>query len=292
MQEASKLLSFDHVFRKSVLRDHPELEGQEFETEFKHGINCPKCGAAGDQGTGALFYRVKDGEWIQSGQTHKCQKCRDAEALNVYMESSLREQRQQIAQRLAKEYFQLPDNLKNAGFKNYSETNKTTSKAKKDAMDYVKFLIAGEKSNLLIMGNPGTGKSHLCAAIARTMQDKGFTVGFLTTGKLLSMIKATYNKGAAKTEQGIFEDLNKLDLMIFDDIGAESTGGNEDWRKAMVFELVESRSAKPTIYTSNLTDTDLPKAVGGRVFSRLYDNTKFIDLFIENYDYRKNKMIK
>jgi DNA replication protein DnaC len=59
----------------------------------------------------------------------------------------------------------------------------------------------------------------------------------------------------------------------------------------MIFELVESRSGKPTIYTSNLTDTDLPKAVGGRVFSRLYDNTKFIDLFIENYDYRKTRKI-
>ncbi|MGO5012795.1 ATP-binding protein [Niallia sp. Sow4_A1] len=156
----------------------------------------------------------------------------------------------------------------------------------------MKTFLASEQDryNLLIQGNPGTGKTHLCVAIARTLKEKGFIVGFLTTGQLLSKIKSTYNKASIITEENIFKDLKKLDLLILDDLGAEASGGNDDWRKSIIFEIVESRSGKPTIYTSNLTDQDLPMVVGERVFSRLYDNTKFIDLFTE--DYRKKLRIK
>ncbi|HZH59523.1 MAG TPA: hypothetical protein VEY70_08115 [Metabacillus sp.] len=81
------------------------------------------------------------------------------------------------------------------------------------------------------------------------------------------------------TEEKVFKDLKKLDLLIFDDLGSEAIGGNDDWIRSKIFELVESRSGKPTIYTSNLTHQDLPMTLGKRVFSSLYDNTKFIDLF-------------
>lgn len=293
MQAVNGLLSFDKVFKDQVLRKVPELKGIEFEVEFQKNIKCPGCGSIDEKGAGALFYRVnKNSEWIQAGESFKCSSCRDAEALLTYMNTDLTEQRQQISNRLTKEYYLLPDGLKNAGFKNYQETNKVTARAKRKAIDYTKSFIAGEKDrfNLLLTGSCGTGKSHLSVAISRTLKEKGFIVGFLTTGQLLSKIKSTYNKGSSKTEEDIFRDLKRIDCLILDDVGSEAIGGNEDWRKGMIFEIVESRSGKPTIYTSNLTEEDLDKAVGGRVYSRLFDNTQFIDLFTD--DFRKNRQIK
>jgi DNA replication protein DnaC len=287
VREAKSIFSFTDIYRRGILKIVPELEGQNYETDFKSELICPKCGLIG---AAALFYRINsDQEWVQAGETFNCSSCRDTEALNHYMTRSLGEQRSEIADRLTKEYFLLPESLKAAGFKNYQETNKVTTGAKTKAISYTKSYIAGERYNLLVMGNPGTGKSHLCAAIARTLKEKGLTVGFLTTGKLLSKIKATYQKGAMKTEEDILQDLKKLDLLILDDIGSEA-GGNDDWRKGILFEVIESRSRKPTIYTSNLTDTDLPIAVGERIHSRLYDNTQFIDLFTE--DFRKKLLIR
>jgi DNA replication protein DnaC len=230
---------------------------------------------------------LKEQNWFPAGETMKCSKCRDKEAFNAYQSRSLDELRDEVGKRLVKDYFLLPESLMNAGFKNFEKTNNITSKAKENAMNYTKSFLADEFYNLLIMGNPGTGKSHLCAAIGRTLIEKGYSVGFLTSGKLLGMIKKTYGKGAPKSEDDVLKDIKKLDLFILDDIGSEAIGGNDDWRKGMIFEIVECRSGKPTIYTSNVAEIDLGNAVGNRVYSRLYDNTKFIDMFIEDYDYRK-----
>lgn len=290
MKEAKSLFSLEKIYKKAILKLVPELEGKDYEIEFKTNLACPDCGKSGSIGTVALFYRMAYGKWIQAGKTFKCSSCRDTEALKIYMENSLREQNIERTIRLIKEYFLLSNHLKEAGFKNYYETNKITASAKAKAISFTKSYLSSDSknNNLLIMGNPGTGKSHLCAAIARTIKEQGFSVGFLTTGQLLSKIKATYKQGSMKTEEEVFRDIKKLDLLILDDLGSEAIGGNDDWRKGILFEVIECRYGKATIYTSNLTDIDLPVAVGERVFSRLHDNTKFIDLFTD--DYRKKNL--
>ncbi|MEH7340858.1 ATP-binding protein [Priestia megaterium] len=289
MKSIKRFLKIEDVYKDAVKKLVPELADREdFEADYQYKLPCVSCR---DETASGLFYRLLNQvDWYAVSETIKCSVCRGKEAFNDCQSKSLEELRASIFERLTSDYFFLPEDLMDAGFKNFEKTNDVTSKAKENAMTYTKKFLEGDHYNLLNMGNPGTGKSHLCVAIARTIKEKGFSVGFLTTGKLLSMIKATYSKGAAKSEEDIFRDIKKIDLLVLDDVGSEAIGGNNDWRKGMLFEIVESRSGKPTIYTSNLTDTDLPMAVGERVFSRLYNNTKFIDLFTD--DYRKRLQVK
>jgi DNA replication protein DnaC len=141
------------------------------------------------------------------------------------------------------------------------------------------------------MGNPGTGKTHLATAIARTLKKQGYLVGHMTKGMLLSKIKATYQKGSSTTEESILNDLKKIELLILDDLGSEARNRDEfDWSKNKLFEIVNLRIGKPTIYTTNFSEQHLPTAIGERVFSRLYNNTKFITLVTD--DYRKKFLIK
>lgn len=295
MQVLQKFLSLDDCFKDLVKKRVPEFaDRDDFEVDFKKDIVCPTCGSVGRNNTGALFYRVTGTtNWIPV-ESSNCSSCRDKEAFGLYQNRSLLEQKEQIGSRLIKEYYFVPDELKTAGFKNYENTNDITKRAKKITWEYAKNFVENptERHNLLIMGTPGSGKTHLCAAVARYIKENGFIVGFLTTGKLLSKIKSTYKNGSNKSEDEILQDLKKMDLLVIDDVGSEAIGGNDDWRKSMIFEIIDSRSEKPTIYTSNLTDVDLPVAVGDRVFSRLYKNTKFLDMFIENYDYRKKLVVK
>lgn len=278
--------SFEKELKKRlkqiVLKNHPELEGKDLEVEYKYGFECPDCGTNGRNG---LFFRVDGGEWQPNGEL-ACYECANRELARTLSRVSFPDN---LKERLEKEYFLIPDNLKDAGFKNYEVLDSVTGKAKEQSMDYVKKFLAGERFNLFMKGNPGTGKSHLCAAIARTIKAKDYIVGYVTTGEILRKIRATYTAGASKTEEGIFKDLKRFDLLVLDDLGSESIGGNDDWRKGMLFEIVNSRLGKPTIYTSNLDDPELPTAIGSRVHSRLYDNTKFIDLFTD--DYRKKLKI-
>ncbi|UII57805.1 ATP-binding protein [Cytobacillus spongiae] len=285
-----KFLFIDDCFRDGVRRKVPELKDRnDFEVKFcREILPCTHCSKGKSD---SFFYRIKE-NWIQVDEPNKCSKCRDRETYEVYQKDSLSDSKRLLGERLTNEYFHIPEVLKGAGFRDYQETNKVTARAKADVIRFTKDFLDTENNrrNLLIMGNTGTGKTHLCAAAARTIKEKGFTVGFLTTGQLLTIIKSTYNKASMKTEEEILQDIKKFDLLILDDLGSEAIGGNDDWRKGMIFEVVESRSGKPTIYTSNMTDTDLPAAVGPRVFSRLHDNTKFIDLFTG--DYRKRLQIK
>lgn len=264
------------MLRKIVLKNHPELESCHLEFEFRFGLKCPDCGKNERRG---LFYRTDHGDWQPNGETF-CKYCEDKKLAKRLTTITFPEN---LKERLEREYYLIPENLKNAGFKNYEELDDITTKAKEAAMNYAKEFLAGERFNLLILGNPGTGKSHLSVAIARTIKLKDYIVGYLTTGEVLRKIKNTYRPGASKTEEDIFKDLKRFDLLVLDDLGSESVGGNDDWRKAMLFEIVNSRLGLPTVYTSNLDDLQLPEAVGSRVSSRLYDNTKFIDIFTADY---------
>lgn len=277
---------FKHLAKKMV----PFLaDRDDFELKFQSELKCPNCGVECSNG---LFYRLlSTNNWNLVGEVNKCKSCRDEEIFQIDQTVNKIELREIIAERLFREYFFLPESFKDVGFSDYNETNTITTVAKGVAISFTKEFIAnkGNAFNLCFLGNPGTGKTHLCSAIARNVKQKGFTVGFMTLGKLLSIIKETYQKGAVKTETEVLNDIKRLDLLILDDLGSEARGGNENWRLGTIFEIVESRSGKPTIYTSNLTDNNLSDAVGNRVFSRLNNNTRFIDLFTA--DYRKKLKI-
>ncbi|MDF2947599.1 MAG: hypothetical protein K0S51_2278 [Bacillales bacterium] len=225
----------------------------------------------------------------------KCKSCTDKMMLSEDMDYNKHQLHDQLNNRFGKEYWYIPEDLKKAGFKNFYIEGMPSSiyEAKISAIEYVKNFLENpdKRYNLVLLGNPGTGKTHLATAIARTIKDKGFLVGYITTGALLAKIKATYQQGASKTEESILNDLGKFDLLILDDIGSEARSTDEfDWSKNKLFEIVNKRIGKPTIYTSNLNEKYLPTAIGERVFSRLHNNTRFIELLTG--DYRMTLQIK
>lgn len=177
-----------------------------------------------------------------------------------------------------------------SGFKNYIDTTKCTQEAKKNAIAYTQLFSTKslKEKNLLIMGNPGTGKTHLSKAIARTLRARGFKVGYIPAVDLFNKIKATYDTG--QTER-LFKEMKELDLLVIDDMGVETTKVNDvSWTIRTWTEIIDARLGLTNIWTTNLEDTNLGNIVGQRAFSRMYEDTRFIDLFTD--DYRKTKSVK
>lgn len=183
-----------------------------------------------------------------------------------------------------------PD-LAQATFDTYEPTNETLKQAKTLAVNYVTGFSLDKPSNLLFGGSYGLGKSHLSQAICKGLGGKGYTTIFISIPKLLTKIRSTYNRESQVSEGELIEALGKVDCLVLDDVGAERVKKEEEgesWAVEKLFEIVDSRNGKHTIYTTNLNSNELSRKVGPRNFSRMMMNTKSFKF--EGEDYRiKNK---
>lgn len=184
--------------------------------------------------------------------------------------------------------------LKEASFDNYQPTNEELDKAKQIAKRYAENFSKDNPVNLLLIGNYGTGKSHLSVSMIKEIMDKDFTCIFISTPKLLTKLRSTYNKGSEYTEEQIIESLTKVDCLVLDDIGSEQSGqkqdeNNQTWATSKLFEIIDSRIGKHTIFTSNFTPEELQQRLGGRNFSRMMENTHVIKMYGDDYRLRRFK---
>ena len=104
---------------------------------------------------------------------------------------------------------------------------------------------------LLFYGDVGTGKSMLAHCIANELMNRFRSVASISLAKIL---KAGFKD--ADEEEAIMRKVTGVDLLIFDDLGAER---ETDYAKEFVYSVVDTRcnTKKPMIVTTNLTLADM-----------------------------------
>lgn len=131
--------------------------------------------------------------------------------------------------------------------------------------------IASTGRCLLLLGKPGTGKTHLGVAIAAEIMKKtDATAVYRTIGTVLQEIRATYSKGSERTESQILSGLIGPSLLVLDEIGV-SKENPSDFELTTLFSIINGRyeQMRPTVIISNLDAAMLPDAMGERCFDRL-----------------------
>lgn len=175
--------------------------------------------------------------------------------------------------------------IKDASFKTFVTDNEEFKEVARQLHAYVS---EWKEGNVLIYGSYGTGKSHLAISCTKLAINNGRTALFISVPKLFSKIRSTYNKESDMTEEQLISLINSVDLLVLDDIGAES--GKEDWAQDKLFSILDERQGKRTIYTTNLDRATLEAKIGGRNLDRLEDNLK---RFVMNGDsYRKKNSVE
>lgn len=199
------------------------------------------------------------------------------------------EQRRLKVKHMVEKYSTVNPDLENASFLNFNMDNPTLEEAFKLSVEYADEFALDNPKNLLFAGMYGLGKSHLSYSICKALRNKGFIAVFVSVPKLLTIIKSTYNRNSDFTEAELLDVLSTVDFLALDDIGAEKVRKEEEgdsWATEKLFEIIDGRSGRHTLYTTNLVSDELARKVGQRNFSRMMMNTK--PFRFEGNDYRIN----
>jgi DNA replication protein DnaC len=126
-------------------------------------------------------------------------------------------------------------------------------------------------SCLLLLGGPGTGKTHLACAILAQVIGAGHTGLFLTVASALRVIRDAYSPRGQRSELEAFALLTQPDLLVFDELGVAA--GNPATRRALLFDILNERygALRPTVLLGNLTLAELGVYLGERLMERLLD---------------------
>jgi DNA replication protein DnaC len=172
---------------------------------------------------------------------------------------------------------------------------------------YAREFPNAKKPGLLLMGEPGTGKTHLAVAAFRTILGKGFEGLFCDYQNLLDRIRAGYDEASNSSDKEAYRIAMEKEVLLLDDLGAHRV---TDWVEDTVTSIITHRcnNRKPLIATTNLIDADagyatykkaapgepvdlrttLTERIGPRARSRLFEMCRVIRLpLVEDYRLRK-----
>lgn len=150
-----------------------------------------------------------------------------------------------------------------------TEQRKALNTCRRYAAEFAQIAESGRC--LLLLGKPGTGKTHLSVAIANEiMARSSATAVYRTIGSVMQAIRATYDRTSDQSESHILAGLISPSLLILDEIGV-SKEKPSDFELTTLFAIINGRyeELRPTVIVSNLDGQSLSAAIGERCIDRL-----------------------
>lgn len=224
--------------KKNIGADNPDIPSAfDLNNGLLHGVNCTKCNNTG---------RILEN---RSGMLYAI----ECECMNV--------RRGLLHLRRSG----LQDMVKYNTFESFKTPNAATANIKKSAMAYVNI---NNGAWFFVRGSRGSGKTHICTAIAKDIMEKGRSLKYVLWRDLVQQLKAVINEIEYRD---IMDSLRKADVLYIDDF-LKGSISDSDVNRA--YEIINARynlKSKKTIISSerSLEEIDaLDSAISDRIRER------------------------
>lgn len=155
-----------------------------------------------------------------------------------------------------------------------------------ERMDFIK---SGQ--NIVLSGNPGTGKTHIAVGLGLKACIQGYKVLFTTVHKLLTQLRESHSQRTLRVSEARFE---KWDLVICDEFGYVSF---DKQGAELLFNHLSLRTGrKATIITTNLGFERWEEIFGDPVLTaalvdRLTHKAYLVNMTGESYRIKETKQM-
>jgi DNA replication protein DnaC len=174
---------------------------------------------------------------------------------------------------------------------------------------FVREYPATDRPGLLLIGEPGTGKTHLAVAAMRALLEKGHEGVFFDYQNLLDRIRSGYDATSGASDRAAYREALEAPVLLLDDLGAHRV---TEWVEDTVTSIITNRcnNRKTLIATSNLPDPDvtgamieytgaggvavhrktLAEMIGARARSRLFEMCRVVKMpAVEDYRVKRGR---
>lgn len=136
-------------------------------------------------------------------------------------------------------------------------------------------------ASLVLSGKPGTGKSHLAAAILQAILPR-HVGAYVTLMDLIRAVRDTWRRDSEISESQLLRKLTDFPLLVIDEIGVQY---GTDGERAIVFDVMDRRyrEMRPTILMTNLDKEAFREAIGDRVYDRLTEVGRWVPFAWDSY---------